>query len=208
MSAALTTQMLTPSLRRVYRSRAACTAISPSGACSDPTCTWLSPRLPRTNTSYSGQSRRAVARAGSTGTSGPVGTAPCPPSAVRSLLTARLRPRSAPRSLALPAMLARASLSRSCRVLLGVRGGGLGDPGVVVAGRPAPRDADVVHRAGAADHPLELHPVDRAEPPVAARLVPGEVAVGQRHPEELRLRHRHVDEALPQLVVGVPLDAP
>src|ERR1700743_3143682 len=55
MSDARTTQMLTPSLRRVYRSRAWCRAISASAACRLPTCTWLSPRLPRRNTSYSGQ---------------------------------------------------------------------------------------------------------------------------------------------------------
>src|ERR1700733_3169920 len=55
MSDALTTQMLTPSLRRVYRSRAWCSAISASAACRLPTCTWLSPRLPRRNTSNSGQ---------------------------------------------------------------------------------------------------------------------------------------------------------
>src|ERR1700722_8395100 len=55
MSDALTTQMLTPSLRRVYRSRAWCRAILASAACRLPTCTWLSPRLPRRNTSYSGQ---------------------------------------------------------------------------------------------------------------------------------------------------------
>src|SRR5919199_2558673 len=113
MSAALTTQMLTPSLRRVYTSRAACTAISSSGACREPTCTWLSPRLPRTNTSYSGQSRRLTDGAVAVGTSGPVGTAPCPPSAVRSLLTV------------LPVALG---------VLPGVRRGRLGDPRVVVAG--------------------------------------------------------------------------
>src|SRR3569833_3280116 len=70
MSPTLTTQMLSPSLRRVYRSRAACTAISSSGACRDPTCTWLRPRLPRTNTSYSGQSRRLTARNGTVGAEG------------------------------------------------------------------------------------------------------------------------------------------
>src|SRR5271165_4322668 len=47
--------MLTASLRRVYRSRACRSAISGSEACSDPTCTWFRPRLPRRNTSYSGQ---------------------------------------------------------------------------------------------------------------------------------------------------------
>src|SRR5215475_6263140 len=48
--------MLTASFRRVYRSRACRSAISGSAACSDPTCTWFRPRLPRRNTSYSGHS--------------------------------------------------------------------------------------------------------------------------------------------------------
>src|SRR5215470_7448226 len=48
--------MLTASFRRVYRSRACRSAISASAACSDPTCTWFRPRLPRRNTSNSGQS--------------------------------------------------------------------------------------------------------------------------------------------------------
>jgi hypothetical protein len=79
MSEACTTQIETPSLRRVYRSRALWSAISASGACSEPTCTWLSPRFPRTNTSYSGQPRRDVPEPVSTPS---VGTAPWPPSAV------------------------------------------------------------------------------------------------------------------------------
>src|SRR4051812_42591532 len=180
MSAALTTQMLTPSLRRVYRSRAACTAISSSGACSEPTCTWLSPRLPRTNTSYSGQSRRLTAGFGSTGTSGEMGTAPWPPSAVRS----------------------------DIGVLRGVRGRGLDHPGVVVPrGAPA-ADALGVGRAVAGDDPLELVPVDCAEPVVAGLVVVGQLGVGQRDAEQLGLRDGHVDVALAQLVVAVALDSP
>src|SRR5690625_5881954 len=46
--------MEVPSWRRVYRSRALRRAICASGACRDPTCTWLRPRLARTNTSHSG----------------------------------------------------------------------------------------------------------------------------------------------------------
>src|SRR3954453_814826 len=139
MSAALTTQMLTPSLRRVYRSRAACTAISSSGACSEPTCTWLSPRLPRTNTSYRGQSRRLSAGFGSTGASGQGGGGP-----------RRARPRWS---------------CRSC-VLLRVGGGGLGHPGVGVAGGAPAADALGVGRAVARADPLELAAVDHAPPPV------------------------------------------
>src|SRR5690625_3522476 len=46
--------MEVPSPRRVYRSRALPSASSESGACRDPTCTWLSPRFARTNTSHRG----------------------------------------------------------------------------------------------------------------------------------------------------------
>ena len=47
-----------------------------------------------------------------------------------------------------------------------------------------------------------------AEVVVAALGVPAQVRVGQRDAERLGLRHGHVDEPLPQLVVGVPLDPP
>src|SRR3712207_5469216 len=187
-------------------------AISSSGACSEPTCTWLRPRLPRTNTSYSGQSRFTARRRGSTGTSGPVGIAPCPPSAVTSpvcsLLTRRL-PRAwrCPWLCSAPApLLARSSLRCSlARRLRGVGGGRLGDPRVVVAGRAAAGEADGVHRPLAADHPLELLPVERAEPVVAGPGVELELRIGERDAEDLGLRDGHVDEPLPQLVVGVPL---
>ena len=55
---------------------------------------------------------------------------------------------------------------------------------------------------------LNSRPVDRAEVVVAALVVPAQLGVGQGDAELLGLRHGHVDEALPQLVVGVPLDAP
>src|SRR4051794_11958612 len=158
MSAALTTQMLTPSLRRVYRSRAACTAISSSGACSEPTCTWLSPRLPRTNTSYSGHSRRGAAGL-PTGTPGPVGTAPCPPSAVSSLM--RASPCSRLASGLVPLLgRRRCSLARPLR---GIGGRRLGHPRVVVARGTAARDPLGVAGAAAGQDPRELRPVDRPE---------------------------------------------
>src|SRR3954453_8086782 len=211
MSAALTTQMLTPSLRRVYRSRAACTALSASGACSEPTCTWLSPRLLRTNTSYSGQSRRTCPGAGATGTSGPVGTAPCPPSAVTSAL---MRPpvllRAHRLDSGLVPLLGRRRSSRCslARRLRGVGRGRLGHPGVVVAGGPPPGDPLGVAGATSGQHPPELVPVDRAEAVAAGLRVQRQLGVGQVDAEELGLRHGHVHEPLAQFVVGVPLDAP
>src|SRR5438093_13170361 len=56
MSADLTTQMLKPSLRRVYTSRAFLMAIPASGACRLPTCLWASPCWLRMKTSHSGHS--------------------------------------------------------------------------------------------------------------------------------------------------------
>jgi hypothetical protein len=43
---------------------------------------------------------------------------------------------------------------------------------------------------------------------MAALLVPPQIPVGDRQAENLRLRDRHVDELLTQLVVAEPLDAP
>src|SRR5690349_9360497 len=56
MSDDFTTQMLTPSLRRVYTSRAFLIAISASGACRLPACLCAKPCWLRMNTSQSGQS--------------------------------------------------------------------------------------------------------------------------------------------------------
>src|SRR5262245_4902495 len=55
MAAAGTTQMETPSDRRVYRSRALRRAMAASGACRLPACVWDSPRRGRMKTSHSGQ---------------------------------------------------------------------------------------------------------------------------------------------------------
>src|SRR5450756_548853 len=175
MSAAAITQMLTPSLRRVYRSRAWCRAISGSAACRLPTCTWLRPRLPRRNTSYNGHAALAsvMGRPG-------VG-----------------RARSGRWTLCLwPPGFRR------------VRERGLPDPGALVVRRLTARDALGVARAVAGDHGLELGPVDGAEVVVAAFFVPPQLRVGQRDAELVRLGDAHVDEALAQLVVGMPLDAP
>src|ERR1700733_8511631 len=184
MSDALTTQMLTPSLRRVYRSRAWCSAISASAACRLPTCTWLSPRLPRRNTSKSGQlwsvTGGLLSRRLSFG-----------------LIVLRFLNLIIPNDWSLNAL----GLRRVCQR-------GLTDPGAFFVGGLAPGDALGVARAVAGDDGLELVPVDRAEVVVAARLVPAQVGVGERDAELLRLRDGHVDEALAPLVVGVALCAP
>ena len=73
---------------------------------------------------------------------------------------------------------------------------------------PAVGDPLCVARAVAPDHGGELVPVDGPEVVVPAFVVPAQVRVGQGDAELLGLRHGHVDEALPQFVVGVPLDPP
>ena len=73
---------------------------------------------------------------------------------------------------------------------------------------PAVLDPLGVARPVALEHGEELGPVDVAEHVVAGGLVEVQVRVGQREPEHLRLRHRHVHELLPQLVVGEALDPP
>src|SRR6476469_9166505 len=86
--------------------------------------------------------------------------------------------------------------------------GRLADTRALVMGTLAVRDALGVARPVALHHRHELVPVDGAEVVVAALLIPLEVRVGQRDTELLGLWHGHVDEALAQLVVAVPLDAP
>ncbi len=72
----------------------------------------------------------------------------------------------------------------------------------------AVRDPLGVARPAALHHLHELVPVRLAEVVVAALVVPAQLRVGQGHAERLGLRHRHVDEPLAQVVVGVPLDPP
>jgi hypothetical protein len=84
---------------------------------------------------------------------------------------------------------------------------GLPYPGAVFVRRPLPGDPLGGARPVAADDHAELGPVDLAEAVAAALGVLAQLGVGQGDAELVRLRHRHVNEPLPQLVVGVPLDA-
>src|SRR5580692_11500636 len=112
------------------------------------------------------------------------------------------------RSCSQPGPFGRRILAGLILLLGRVGEGGLADPGALVVGRPAAGEALGVAGAVARDDGLELVPVDRAEVVVAALGVPAEVRIGQGDAEPLGLRDRHVDEALAELVVGVPLDAP
>ncbi len=65
-----------------------------------------------------------------------------------------------------------------------------------------------VRRAAACEHLVELVPVELAEVVVPALLVPVRSGSGSVTPEDLGLRHQHVDETLTQLVVAEALDLP
>src|SRR5687768_17932738 len=60
----------------------------------------------------------------------------------------------------------------------------------------------------AVDDVPEFGPVDRTKGPVTRRSVELQIRIRQRHAEQLRLRHRGVDELLSQLVVADALDTP
>src|ERR1700682_1787034 len=75
--------------------------------------------------------------------------------------------------------------------------------------RLAPRRKPVaVARAVTGQYLIEFVPVDRAVLPMPGRLVLLHAGIGNRKAEILRLRHRGIDEFLPQLVIGEPLDLP
>src|SRR5207248_5940380 len=58
------------------------------------------------------------------------------------------------------------------------------------------------------EHGVKLVPVDRTDEVTLRGLVPAQRRIGNREPEELRLRDRDVDELLAQLVVAEALDLP
>src|SRR5665647_1867883 len=72
----------------------------------------------------------------------------------------------------------------------------------------ARRKAVAVAGAVAGEHRIEFVPVDRAVLPMPRRLILLHVGVGNHETEILRLRHRGIDEFLPQLVIGEALDLP
>src|SRR5579863_10019566 len=89
--------------------------------------------------------------------------------------------------------------------LFGIGGGGLADPGALVM-RLAPRRQPVaIARPVAGQHRVEFAPIDRAVLPVAGGILL-HAGIGNGQAEKLRLRHRGIDEFLPQLVIGEALD--
>src|SRR5580692_244941 len=65
-----------------------------------------------------------------------------------------------------------------------------------------------VARPIAFQYAIEFAPVDRSELMTLIRLVPPKLRIGNAKVQELSLRHREVDELLPQLVVREALDLP
>ena len=68
--------------------------------------------------------------------------------------------------------------------------------------------AFLVAGAVAGNDPVEFVPIDGAVLVMSRFLVPFQVGIGNGQPDELCLWHRQVDELLPQLIVGEPLDVP
>src|ERR1039458_6875599 len=60
----------------------------------------------------------------------------------------------------------------------------------------------------ALEHLLKFAPVDRTEIVALLGIVPAQARIGQGQSQEIRLRHREVDEFLPQLIIREALDLP
>src|SRR6266446_6102142 len=151
ISAERTAQMLTPSWRRVYTSRACSIAMRASAACTLPTCLCSSPERERMKTSYSGQSSLMVS---------PVSC----------------------------------GLRRAAVLLAGVRGRRLAHPAPGLIRRAPRREPLAVAGSVPREHRMKFVPVDRADQIMLRIRIPAQLAVGNREPEKLRLRHRDVDE--------------
>src|SRR5262245_48465114 len=100
------------------------------------------------------------------------------------------------------------SILRAAGVLLGVGNGGFTNPRALVVSSTPCREPLAIARTVALQDLLEFAPVDLAEPMVLRLLVPAQLRIGRREAEKLRLRHREIDELLPQLVVAEALDLP
>src|SRR3974390_1710934 len=149
-------------------SRAACSAMVASLACSEPTCLCASPLRLRMKTSHSGVFGVAM--------------------------TYSLELFRSLRGLPVPA-------------LLGIGRSRLAHPRALLVRLASRRYAVAVARAVAGEHLFELGPIDLAVAPMAVGIL-RHAGIGNRQPQELRLRHGGVDEFLAQFVVGEALDLP
>src|SRR5256886_9282664 len=148
MSADLTAQMLTPSLRRVYTSRAFLIAISASGACRLPTCLCASPCCERMKISHNGHSDMST-------------------SVYLRISGANCVAARAPSRRLLCAGRAFFRVGKSC----------LAHPGALFPRLDARPQPVAIARPVALDHVVELIPVDRAEIVMPALGVPFELRV-------------------------------
>src|SRR5687767_8935930 len=181
-----TTQRLTASPRRAYTSRAFCSALSASTACTLPACSCGAPPGGCTKTSQSGHWLSP----------GTCSVPAAPPVEAAPLTLADDAPTSGRLARGLGGPLGRVGAGRHAH------------PGALVVRRAPRRDPLAVTRAVALQHALELLPVDGAEVPVPRRLVVLQVGIGEREVDRLRLRYGEVHEALPELVIALPLHPP
>src|SRR5215469_9208370 len=105
------------------------------------------------------------------------------------------------------------TLSFDCRrlprpFLGGMRAGCFANPVPSLVRRAARLETLAVAGAVALQHGVKLTPVDRPDTVALRPLVPAHLIIGNRQPEEMRLRHGDVDEPLAQLVVAEALDLP
>src|SRR5512146_193312 len=99
-------------------------------------------------------------------------------------------------------------LCAAAAVLGRVSGSRFANPTSVLVGGAPRLQPLLITGTLALQHSLELAPINGAGEIVLRGLIPSQGRVRDLEPEELRLRHRDVDEFLPQLIVGEALDPP
>src|SRR4029077_5021246 len=93
-------------------------------------------------------------------------------------------------------------------LLAGVRGRRLAHPAPGLLGGAPSLEPFAVAGSVPCEHRMKLVPVDGADQLMLRAGSPAQLAVGNREPEKLRLRHRDIDEFLAQLVIAEALDLP
>src|SRR5256885_12760753 len=119
----------------------------------------------------------------------------------------RMNPSYSGHSSLMPASLS-CGLRRAAVLLHGVRGGRLAHPAPGLIRRAPRLEALAVAGSVPCEHRMKLVPVDRADQIMLRGRIEAQRAVGNREPQELRLRHRDIDEFLAQFVVAEALDLP
>src|SRR4051812_45726467 len=119
----------------------------------------------------------------------------------------RLRIKTSHKGMACVVMATSSGCGFSALALLRIGQRGLAHPGAFVMRLAARRETVAIARPIAGQHLIEFFPVDGAVLPMSFRVLP-HAGIRNRQAEEMRLRHRGVDEFLAQLVIGKTLDLP